>query len=267
MKASGKNRVGGNNSTSPMGIKNRILVAEDEEDTLLGLQKTLSRRGYSVDVARDGLEAAQKVKSRSFDVVISDLKMPKIDGMELLHITKDADKNIAFIIITGYGSVSGAVEAMRVGAFDYINKPFSTDALLGAIEKALQVEKEDISGQKGQPLMANILRRQESEHTWFKIQEDGTVLVGASKEFYEKTGEIVYSDLPFESDKVVKGETCARMIKAREQKPVKLISPVSGTVIKVNDKMMTRPWLAQKDPYGDGWLFAVVPSGLKRELQ
>ena len=246
---------------------NRILLAEDEVDTLMGLQKTLMKEGYSVDVARDGLEAAEKVRRERFDVVVSDLKMPHIDGMELLHMTKEANRSIVFIIITGYGTVDSAVEAMRLGASDYINKPFSTEELIGAIEKALGEKPalEESKPRKKEGLTE--AKRYESGHAWFSVQPDGTVLVGASREFYEEAGEIVYCDLPFEYEKLEKGQSCARMVNTQKHMPVKLMSPLSGTVVKVNEKMLVQPWLGQKDPYGEGWLLAIVPSRLEEELE
>jgi DNA-binding response OmpR family regulator len=267
MRPANRWRAEDDNGNTSAGRRNRILVAEDEEDTLLGLQKTLAKRGYAVDVARDGVEAAEKVRSKSFDVVVSDLRMPRLDGMELLHVTKEADKSIIFIVITGYGTVDNAVEAMRLGAADYINKPFSPSVLIGAIEKALHKEYDESPLPEEKPSPASIPQRQVSAHTWYIVREDGTVVVGADTEFYQASGEIVYCDLPFESDRVAKGEVCARLINAREHVPRKLTSPVSGTVIEVNDKMLTQPWLAQKDPYGEGWLFAVVPSKPKKELR
>jgi CheY-like chemotaxis protein/glycine cleavage system H lipoate-binding protein len=265
MKAMERRQIGRDMKASPARRRNRILVAEDEEDTLLGLKKTLTKRGYAVDVARDGLEAAQKVTSLPFDVVVSDLKMPRIDGMELLHMTKETDENIAFIVITGYGTVDSAVEAMRLGASDYINKPFSPSVLVAAVEKALKKEAGGPPPEK-KPGISRITRNK-AEHTWLSVQDDGTVLVGADEEFYEMAGEIVYCDLPFEYDTVVKGQTCVRMVNERKHMPKKFLSPLSGTVVKVNEKMLTQPWLAQKDACGDGWLFAVVPSKLEEELR
>ncbi len=253
--------------SSTMKPMNRILVAEDEEDTLLGLEKILTKRGYNVDVAKDGFEAAEKVRAQPFDVVVSDLKMPRIDGMELLHMTKETNKNIAFIIITGYGTVESAMEAMRLGASNYIRKPISPNILIGAVEEALQAKDEESPAQATTRPEISGIRRSNVEHVWFSVQPDGTVLVGANEKFYEETGEIVYCDLPFEYDKVVKGQTCVRMLNVREHIPKKLCSPLSGTVIRVNDRMMTQPWLAQKDPYGEAWLFAVVPSRLEKELK
>jgi len=118
--------------------QNRILIVEDEKDMRDGLQKILSRKGYSVDTAKDGLSAVEKMKQTTFQVIIADLKMPRMDGIGVLQRAKDMDNAIAVIIITGYGSVKTAVESMRLGAFDYIAKPFKPDDISLVVEKALK---------------------------------------------------------------------------------------------------------------------------------
>jgi Fe-S-cluster-containing dehydrogenase component len=120
--------------------KNRILVVEDEGDMRNGLQKILSRKGYTVDTAEDGLKAVEKMERTSFQVVIADLKMPQMDGISLLRRAKDINHAIAVIIITGYGTVTSAVESMRLGAFDYITKPFKPDDITLVVERALKTE-------------------------------------------------------------------------------------------------------------------------------
>ncbi len=121
--------------------QNRILVVDDEIDMRNGLQKILSRKGYSVDTAEDGIRAVEKMKQSSFQVVIADLKMSHMDGIDVLRKAKDIDQAIAVIIITGYGTVTSAVESMRLGAFDYIAKPFKPDDISLVIERALKTER------------------------------------------------------------------------------------------------------------------------------
>jgi len=121
----------------------RILIVEDERDMRDGLQKILSRQGYSVDTAGDGLHALEKIQQTHFQVVIADLKMPRLDGIGVLRKAKDIDNSIAVIIITGYGTVNTAVESMRLGASDYISKPFKTEEINRAVERALNIRKEE----------------------------------------------------------------------------------------------------------------------------
>lgn len=121
----------------------RVLVAEDETDLLQGLRKSLSKGGYSVDIAEDGLQAVRRIEKEDYDIIVADLKMPKLDGMELLRKTRQLRPRAVFIIITGYGTVDSAVEAMKLGAFDYIAKPFSTKKLSEVMDNAVRV-KEDL---------------------------------------------------------------------------------------------------------------------------
>lgn len=123
--------------------KKRILIVEDEKDMRNGLQKILSRKGYSVDIAEDGLRAVEKMKQTAFQVVIADLKMPRMDGIGVLQKAKDIDNSVAVIIITGYGTVKTAVESMRLGAFDYIAKPFKPDNISLVVERALKTKEEN----------------------------------------------------------------------------------------------------------------------------
>lgn len=125
----------------PTSTKNRILVVEDEADMRNGLQKVLSRSGYGVDTAEDGLRAVEKMRQTSFQVVVADLKMPGMDGVGVLKTAKDINRATSVIIITGYGTVTSAVESMKLGAFDYITKPFKPEDITLAVERALKVDR------------------------------------------------------------------------------------------------------------------------------
>ena len=108
----------------------RILVAEDEEITLKHLVNTLKREGYQVLGARNGREALEAITQDRYDVLITDIKMPEMNGIELLEKTKEMNPEIEVLIITGFGSIGSAVEAMKKGAYEYITKPFDLDELI-----------------------------------------------------------------------------------------------------------------------------------------
>ena len=131
--------------------QNRILIVEDESDMRNGLQKILSRKGYSVDTAEDGLKAVEKMKQTAFQVIIADLKMPRMDGIGVLRKAKDIDNSVTVIIITGYGTVQTAVESMRLGAFDYIAKPFKPDDITLVVERALKTKEKNIEAPLSKP--------------------------------------------------------------------------------------------------------------------
>ena len=115
-----------------------VLIADDEKNVAEGLQMILSEDGYDAEMATDGEEAWEKVQEKDFGVVLADLNMPKLDGLELFAKMRDAGISSEFIVITGEASVDTAVEAMRHGAYDYLTKPLDVDRLKALIPKALE---------------------------------------------------------------------------------------------------------------------------------
>ncbi|XXT16419.1 sigma-54 dependent transcriptional regulator [Sorangium sp. So ce429] len=116
----------------------RVLVVDDEASARSGLEKLLRQEGYAVDAAGDGVEALEIAAERPPDVVVTDLKMPKMDGVALLGKLREQDPALPVIVVTAFGDVSSAVQAMRAGAEDYLTKPVDFDALLLSIERALE---------------------------------------------------------------------------------------------------------------------------------
>ena len=107
-----------------------------------GLFELFDDEGFTVETAQDGQVAIDKLKEQPFDVVLADLKMPRLDGMSLLQKTREMRPPTIFIVITGYGSIDSAVEAMKLGASDYITKPFVVEQLLTAVGNALKAVRE-----------------------------------------------------------------------------------------------------------------------------
>ena len=130
----------------------RILVVDDEASARSGLEKLLRQAGYVVETAKDGKEALVVAAERAPEVVVTDLKMPEMDGMTLLAKLRASDPDLPVIVATAFGDVAAAVAAMRAGAADYLTKPIDIDALLIAIERArercaLRVEAENLRRQ------------------------------------------------------------------------------------------------------------------------
>lgn len=115
----------------------RILIADDNADICDVLSKSLAKRGFAVETSADGAEALEHLGAESFDVVLADLRMPVLDGMGLLKKVEEVSPSTLVIMITAYGTVEDAVEAMKYGAFDYVLKPFSADEIEVKIRKAL----------------------------------------------------------------------------------------------------------------------------------
>ena len=114
-----------------------ILVVDDEAEMLETCRKILARKGYSVGVASDGETALERLRSDPFDLMIADLRMPGMDGMTLLREAKHTRPEMEVVLITAYGTIDTAVQAVRDGAFDYLPKPFSMAQLEVAVERGL----------------------------------------------------------------------------------------------------------------------------------
>ena len=102
-----------------------ILVVDDEKDICKALNLILSKEGYTVTEAYNGEEALERIKDRAFDIVLTDIKMDRMDGLELLKETKEVSPATSVVMMTAFGSEALAVEAMRAGAEDYLKKPFT----------------------------------------------------------------------------------------------------------------------------------------------
>ncbi len=115
-----------------------ILVVEDKDSVRRMLADTLTTKGHAVEVARNGHSAIEKAKSTRFDLILTDLKLPEMDGLEVLSAIKESDPETPVIVMTAFGTIETAVSAMKRGAFDFLTKPFDPDHLNVLIDRALE---------------------------------------------------------------------------------------------------------------------------------
>ncbi len=118
--------------------KYRILVVDDEKDICSALEFLLKRRGYQVDVANDGATALEMIRRNAYDLMVTDLKMEKMDGLELIRRSREISEDLITVMMTAYASVESAVEAMRLGASDYIVKPFVNEDVTITVRRLLE---------------------------------------------------------------------------------------------------------------------------------
>jgi len=116
----------------------RILVVDDEEIVIRSCMRILAGDEFQVEAVQDGREALRKIDENSYDVMILDIMMPNIDGLEVLRRVKETHPNVDVIMITGLSQIDTAVQAMKLGAFDYISKPFEPDELKLVVQRALE---------------------------------------------------------------------------------------------------------------------------------
>lgn len=125
-------------------MKKKILIVDDEKDTCVVLGKIMSGEGYQVFSALNGQSALNILKKEKPDLILLDIKMPKMDGIEALRRIKKIDKDIAVVMITAYGAVDTAKEAKRLDAYDYVSKPFGMGSIKAVVREALSKRKHQI---------------------------------------------------------------------------------------------------------------------------
>jgi two-component system response regulator PilR (NtrC family) len=181
-------------------IKGNILVVDDEKSMREILEIFLKNEGYGVSIAENGEKAIEAIKKDIFDLIITDMKMPKVGGLELLKNVKQIAPDTVVVIITAFGTTDSAVEAMKLGAYDYIQKPFELDNIRLVVKNALEKQKlqKDVSLLKQQlkpPSMENIIGKSPSMQTLFSVisktaESNASVLIigesGTGKELVAK---------------------------------------------------------------------------------
>lgn len=154
----------------------KILIAEDEEITLKHLIYTLKKEGYIVVGTKNGREALGELEREHYDILLTDIKMPEMTGIELLEKAKEMNSEIEVLIITGFGSIGSAVEAMKKGAYEYITKPFDLDELILKVKniyerKTLRKENVALKAFFGMNKTISIIAKSESVHRILDVIE------------------------------------------------------------------------------------------------
>jgi len=148
--------------------KKKALVIDDEQIVLDSVSKILTDENYAVDVSLSGREGLNQAIQSEYDIVLTDIRMPDIGGMRVLRDVKRAKPSLPVVIITGYATVRSAVQAMKLGAAEYIEKPFEPEELLEAVARALGTTPEaDEQALIHKEEMAKVLERAESDDAFF----------------------------------------------------------------------------------------------------
>lgn len=120
-----------------------VLLVEDEVTIARGLKMVMDEGGYDVDLADTGLVALNKFRTKKFDLMVADLRLPDIDGMEVIEHVREIRPETKVVIITGYPSVATAVKAVKIGVSDYLRKPFTDDEFITAVDTAIKDQQKD----------------------------------------------------------------------------------------------------------------------------
>lgn len=247
--------------------KRKILVVDDEITVCKSISRAIASEEYEVDTALSGEEALKKDQEKKYELVITDLMMPGISGLDLLGSLKERRPEVMVIMITGYPTIKTAVQSVRNGAFDYIPKPFTPVELRSLVSRAFKkIEAEGKAKKELPPSKMPSGLYYMIGHTWLRKEPSGLASIGIVSDFLKPVGIITALELPQKNESVTQGEECAKLTDA-ENFSHRIWSPATGMVIEVNERLKEDFSLLRKSPYGEGWLFRIEPTALEEDLK
>jgi CheY-like chemotaxis protein len=261
--------------------KARILAVDDEAIVLDSFRKILVLDGYSVDTVATGQEALGLVQKGNYDFVFTDLKMPEMDGLDVTKAVKHFRPDVDVIMITGYASVQSAVEAMKYGALDYVEKPFTEDELTAFVNKSLIRRQDRI--ERDQPPKVHLVTAASIEnstehaynvpaglfvspaHVWIKIEMTGEVRAGLDDFARKAIGEVDSINVPKVGRRVTRGQPLFTV--NQEARSLAFPSPLTAEITAVNEELIHHPEYVKVNPYEVGWICRLEPVDLAGELE
>lgn len=254
-----------------------ILAVDDEAIVLDSFRKILVAAGYAIDTVESGREALGLVQKHKYDFVFTDLKMPEMDGLDVVKGVKHYSPESDVVVITGYATIESAVNAMKWGAMDYVQKPFTEDELVDFTKKCL-FRRQDRQQKRLSPTVRVAATDRppahefglpgglfiSSGHVWANVTVPGLVRVGVDDFARKMIGRIDAVELPVKGATIRKGE---RLFGIRQgERAATLYAPISGRVHEVNGELPHHlDWLKRR-PYDQGWVCSIKPEHLADEL-
>lgn len=261
--------------------KAKILCVDDEEVILDSFRKILVLDGYSVDTVENGKEALHLIRSHHYDFVFTDLKMPEMDGVDVAKGVKHLRPDIDVIIITGYATVESAVEVMKFGAMDYVQKPFTEDELLEFTKKSLIKRQDRISKQLRPKVHISHLTGKEyfhsdefaipggvfisKGHCWAGIDQDGNVNIGIDDFARKLIGKIDKIDFPNLGMNVSVDQPLFSIKQGRRH--ITFNSPISGNVTQINSELNDNIDSLDISPYENNWICKIDSENIDQEIK
>ncbi len=261
--------------------KAKILCVDDEPVILDSFRKILVLDGYSIDTVENGKEALGLVQSHHYDFVFTDLKMPVMDGVDVTKSVKHLRPDIDVVIITGYATVETAVECMKLGAMDYVQKPFTEDELLDFVKKIL-IKRQDRIQKQLKPKV-HITHLVESKHfmsyefsipggvfisaghCWMSMEQEGAVKVGLDDFAKKLIGKIDSLELP-NLGMIVKSGQPLFSVK-QQNRSIAFNSPVSGKITRINTLLKNNLEQLDLNPYESNWICEIDADDLDTEIK
>ena len=248
-------------------IKTKILVVDDEINVGKSIRQAILSGDYKIDTALSGEEALTKDKKERYDVIITDLMMPGISGLDLLKTIRQERPEVIVILVTGYPTIKTAVQAIKIGAFDYIAKPFTPNELRSLVQRSIKLagSRKDEKEETFRPEMPSDLFIMKG-HTWIRKERESLVTVGVVFDFLKPIEQISEIEIIDENKNIYQGEVCARIIDG-DNNIHRIWAPVTGRVVRVNENLKDKTFLIKEDPYKKGWLIRIESTNLEEDLK
>jgi len=162
----------------------KILIVDDDEITRIGCERILEISDYQVDLAENGVEGLEKLRAKEYDLVVTDLMMPQMGGMEFLQEIRKVDEKIIPIVITGYATIENAVDAVKMGAYDYLAKPFTPDEFRAKVDRAIEkrrllLETEKLRQERDKNRLEHSIEKTRT-HTIINCMNEGVIATNKS---------------------------------------------------------------------------------------
>ena len=241
--------------------KGRILVLDDDPVLTLSCKRILGAEGYSISTVEKGEEALNKLAKEDFDLFISDVRLPDISGIEVLREAKVIKPKTDVVIITGYPTLEDAKEATNLGAFEYIEKPFTPDFMLNVAKKIFDTKGWILRQAFIDEFRDSIVSLKDKENpvlfykegTWSRPTEDGLWEMGCDLRYWMLSGDLTYVEFIKNLDKVDAGQPFAK-IYTSSGKGSDLLSPMNAEIREINTKANDVMCELLKEHLSEGWL-------------
>lgn len=244
-----------------MEKKGKILVLDDDPVVTLSCKRILGAEGYNIVTVDKGKEAIKRIGSEEFDLLISDIRLPDIDGMTVIKESRIIQPKLDVVIITGYPTLEDAKESVKLGVFEYIEKPFTPDFMINVAKKIFD-KKGWILRQSFIDEFRNYivpLRDEENpvifykEGTWARPIKDGIWEVGCDVRYWLLTTELLYIELPEGLKGLVAGEPFGKVTSSKGD-TYELISPMTGVIKEINHQANEAMSALIRTNLSEGWL-------------
>jgi CheY-like chemotaxis protein/glycine cleavage system H lipoate-binding protein len=240
--------------------KHRILVVDDDPVIGLSCKRILGGEGFAVFTVEDGKSAIEKVAGEEFDLVITDIRLPDVNGLTVVQETMTVQPRTDVVVVTGYPSLEDAKEAIRLGAFEYIEKPFTPNFMINVAKRVFDkrgwiVKKAYIDQFKKYIVPSSAmddLTIYYKDGTWARPVENGSWELGVDVRHYLVSGQMLYVDIAGGIKAVASGETFAKLLSGDGQIH-EITAPMSGIVKEINSHANDAVCALMKDHLCDGW--------------